>query len=241
MVTAAGAAPVEATGLTRLARDPTGTEIHLQGLTLEETGELVLGLKGVRLDPVQLQHLHDVTNGDPLWIRSAAHDIAAEDLRATASLLPVVAEPRAQHPAAIEPLSARRHVLRQALAILDGPQPVYRVASLAGVGDVWAAVDAAMDSALVVTVGSPPDLLVTFARPAIASPRSSNLAYGNSLSLHRAAVHTRPPRRKPSVTRSPARRVRTTSSPVTSSPRDGNGPPRASSSTPPAGSATPRL
>ena len=190
VVTAARVAPVEATGLTRLARDPTGTEIHLQGLTLEETGELVLGLKGVRLDPLQLQHLHDVTNGNPLWIRSAVHDIAAEDLRATASLVPV---------APSLALSVRRQLNRcplnavsfvQALAILDGPQPVSRVASLAGVADVWAAVDAAIDSALVVSVGSPPDLSVAFAHPAIASTIVESLTFGQRVSLHRAAVRS---------------------------------------------------
>jgi tetratricopeptide (TPR) repeat protein len=190
MVTAAREAPTEADGLTRLARDPTGTEVHLQGLSVEETGELVLALKGVRLDPVQLQHLHDATNGNPLWIRSAVHDIPAEDLRERLSLLPVAPSLALSVKRQLDRYPINAVSFAQALAILDGPQPVSRVASLAGVSDPWATLDAAIASRLVVSIGTPPDLRVAFTYPAIASTVVDSLTFGQRVSLHRSALRS---------------------------------------------------
>ena len=110
VVTAARVAPVEATGLTRLARDPTGTEIHLQGLTWRP-----VSWSSVSRGYGWTRSSSSTSTTSPTATRSGS------GRRSTTSPPRTCArprrccgrtEPRAQRPAAVEPLSAQRHVLR---------------------------------------------------------------------------------------------------------------------------------
>ena len=179
--------PEGADCLLRLARSPTGGRIVLGGLTLTDTATLAHSLVGHRVDTAVVEDLHRATRGNPLWLRSVLRHAPLQLLAARRPLAvapSLCATLRAQVNRCTQ--DARQFLL--ALSVLEGQQPIARVAELAGTYDVWAALDAALGSGLVECVGEPPNVYVSFTHPVMASAIAESLSYQARHDLHSAAV-----------------------------------------------------
>lgn len=174
-------------GLARLASSPTGHHLHVEGLTLEQTGHLASAVAGKRLDPVTLRALHEATRGNPLWVQSVADRLPSLGVDPEGAL-PAGSTLMAAVRDRVEGCAPDSRNLLGALAVLAGEQTVGRVAELAGVSDVWSALDGALASGLVSCSGVPPTLTVTFTHPVMAPAVESSLSYEQRGALHQAAA-----------------------------------------------------
>ena len=181
--------PASAAGLTRLATDPTGALLRVEGLTLEQTGDLALAVTGHRLDPVSLRALHEATRGNPLWIRSVAERVSVHGI-APGTGVPLSPTLAAALDERVQQCAPPARELLEGLAVLAGEQPVARVAALTGVEDVWGALDGAVSSGLVACTGAPPLVTVAYTHPVMAPAVEESLAFGRRHALHRAAAAT---------------------------------------------------
>jgi DNA-binding CsgD family transcriptional regulator/tetratricopeptide (TPR) repeat protein len=161
--------------------------IPVVGLSAAEVGVLAVS-RGVALPGAAVERLVGHTGGNPLYVGVLLSELAPAVLAGPIDDLPVPRTLSATITAAIANLPPDTVQLLSALAVLDGPAPLFMLAAVAGVDGPASAVDAAVTSgyAQLGSVDGRPTY--GFAHPLFRSVVAAELSSGRRRELHAAAA-----------------------------------------------------
>lgn len=125
--------------------------IELAGLGLDATGEMIAALRGSRPSERLLRRVHQVTGGNPSFIRALCADWSSATDEYLLDRAEVVTSLAGAIGHVLETLPLAQSQILRALAVLDGPADVERVGAVAATGAEAArtAIDALRTSGLI--------------------------------------------------------------------------------------------
>src|SRR3954452_24299084 len=174
--------------LTRLARTGDNERIELPGLTESEVGQLLAELGVDDLTPRAMHHLAEHTGGNPLWVRSLVRELPRNELLAADLKLPAPASFRHGVEKALSLCSPEARALVSAAAVAGTTMPLGVLSRIAGVEDVFAALDDARQCRLLTSRGLPPATRAAFPHPLVAAAVYDSLPSATRAVLHRTAA-----------------------------------------------------
>src|SRR4029079_1348617 len=169
VTTRGGSRPVDL-AWTRLAEVPSlGRTVQLGPLSVRETGDFALAVRGRALPPAAARRLHEETAGHPLHTRLVLEHSTWQQLASTTAPLAVPRSLAETVLARLRPLSAQAQDVVVAIAALDAPPSLTTVAAVSRVADTPAAVEEAVAAGLLEERTGPEGRRLAFPHPLLAS------------------------------------------------------------------------
>jgi DNA-binding CsgD family transcriptional regulator len=141
--------PLDDAGWGRLADDAErGRRIEVGALSVEEVVELAAA-RGTPLTGRAARRLHEHTAGNALYVATLLRESSRDELEAADAELPVPRTLAATVAARVGELPADARQLLDALAVLNAPTPLPRLATVAGVTNPSAALDVLVETGYV--------------------------------------------------------------------------------------------
>ena len=188
VTTRGGSRPVDL-AWTRLAEVPSlGRTVQLGPLSVRETGDFALAVRGRALPPAAARRLHEETAGHPLHTRLVLEHSTWQQLVSTTAPLAIPRSLAETVLARLRPLSAQAQDVVVAIAALDAPTSLTTVAAVSRVADTPAAVEEAVAAGLLEERTGPEGRRLAFPHPLLASAALEGVGPTRRQAVHRAAL-----------------------------------------------------
>lgn len=175
-------------GVHQLLRGPQGHVIRLEGFDIDEVEQLG-SLLGVELPAPALARLTEQTEGNPLHLTALLDEVPVDSLvGADDRPLPAPASFRSLVLGKLATCTQETERLVVAVATLGLRAPASEAAAVAGLDDVLAPMDEAIERGLLECHESPTGAVLCFVHPMVRAAIYNDLGPGRRAALHRAAA-----------------------------------------------------